>query len=68
MQTTLALNNVFSLNIPVKTVKEYCKHAGSEVNFWKTQCIHLGSLKDKLTIVGGINTTEDALKCLSIHM
>lgn len=58
MQTTLALNNV----------EEYCKHAGSEVNFCKTQCIHLGSLKDKLTIVGGINTTEDALQCLSIHM
>lgn len=51
MQTTLALNNV----------EEYCKHAGSEVNFCKTQCIHLGSLKDKLTIVGGINTTKDAL-------
>lgn len=68
MQTTLALNNVFSLNIAVKTVKEYCKHAGSEVNICITQCIYLGSLKDKLTIVGGINTTEDALQCLGIHM
>lgn len=59
---TLALNDLWSLNIAVKTVEEFCKSDGSKVNLSKTQCMHLGSLKVK-TSVGGINVTNDAVRC-----
>lgn len=29
---TLALKNISSLNFAIKTVEEFCKHAGSKVN------------------------------------
>lgn len=51
-----------------KQSKIFCKQAGSKVNLSKTQCILLGSLKDKFTDVGCTNTTNDTVWCLSMHI
>lgn len=65
---TLALKNISSLNVAIRTVEEFCKHAGSKVNINKTQCILLGSLKDKYNNISGIDVTNDAVRCLGIYI
>ena len=66
--TTLALKDINSLNIAIKTVEYFCKHAASKVNLSKTQCILLECLKNKYTTVGGIAVTYDAVRCFGIYI
>lgn len=65
---TLTLKNISSLHVAIKTVEEFCKHAGSKVNINKTQCILLGSLKDRYNNISGIDVTNDVVRCLGIYI
>lgn len=38
---TLTLKNISSLNVAIKTVEEFCKHAGSKVNINKRNVYYL---------------------------
>lgn len=38
---TLALKNISSLNVAIKTVEEFCKHAGSKTNIKKRSVYYL---------------------------
>ena len=44
---TVLLKNAQSLSHTLSTLREFSLHAGSKINIEKTECILLGSLKDK---------------------
>jgi hypothetical protein len=65
---TLTLSDTDSLIHAVKIINEFCKLAGSKINFTKKECILLGNLKNNFKSIGGVKVTQKAIKCLGIYI
>ena len=63
---TASVKNDISLLETIKTVEEFCNHAGSKINITKTECILLGPLKGQFDNIHGINVAKQSVKCLGI--
>ena len=65
---TASVKNDISLLETIKTVEEFCNHAGSKINITKTECILLGPLKGQFDNIHGINVAKQSVKCLGIFL
>ena len=65
---TASVKNDISLLETIKTVEEFCNHAGSKINITKTECILLGPLKGQFDQIHGINVAKQSVKCLGIFL
>ena len=65
---TVATKDVKSFENTIKTIAEFCKHAGSKINFDKTECILLGNMKGNYENIFGIKVNTTSVKCLRIHI
>ena len=65
---TVATKDVKSFENTIKTIAEFCKHAGSKINFDKTECILLGNMKGNYENIFGIKVNTTSVKCLGIHI
>ena len=65
---TLLLKDTTSMKQAIGVIEKFCHHAGSQINYTKTECILLGSLKNSVKEISGIKTTNKAVKCLGIYL
>ena len=65
---TLALKDTLSLQSALRTIHDFCLHAGSKVNLTKTECLLLGRLKDGRIELHCIKVVQTVTKCLGIYI
>lgn len=64
----LTLNNIKSWSHAISTIDNFGRHAGSKINFNKTECILLATLKDQYETVEILNISKHVRKCLGIYL